>query len=120
MFDEFDNLDDLDDFGAPDDDIGLDPTNLDPEAIPSTVITPQLVATSEDWSDVDLDSWLDDVPEPASLPPAAIAEPQPSPEVSSTAPPAPLPAMPISTETLDENFDDDWFTGARRHGAIKR
>ena len=68
LFDEFDNLDDLDDFGSADDDVGLISTKFPNLRLPSPIIHPPNGDTiSEDWSDVDLDSWLDDVPEPANL-----------------------------------------------------
>lgn len=67
-FDDLDDLDDLDDFGSPQD-VGLDLDQIpEPEAVVTTIQQPPSVeSASEEWSDVDLDSWLEDVPEPAGL-----------------------------------------------------
>ena len=107
LFDEFDDLDDLDDFGSLEDDVRLD---LEPVRTPVAIEdTPSADPVSEDWSDVDLDSWLDGVPEPSGLQSKGsegVDLPQSS---ESTTEAAASTSDTLSPDAFDNPFVEDWF-----------
>ena len=111
LFDEFDDLDALDVFGDE-----LSPQTGDIEALPSPMNLQEeapLAGASEkesvgdEWSDVDLDVWLDEVPEPAK-----VHEVQSSTRLQSDSVDASEVSAnaTVTPDLFSEGFEEDWFS----------
>ena len=125
LFEDFDNLDDLDDFGSLDEDLDFDlKREPAPKAVQSTLEKPpEIESNPEEWSDVDLDSWLDDVPEPAGLQDASSVEVNQSPVSNiETSDDSSLLTKSTDEALTPNNFvgdlADDWFTSEEKRAPV--
>ena len=123
LFDEFDDLDDLDDFDIVEGEVVGEQIDLEALPTPMSIVTEDSAASNDtndgqttpqeqsqnkwnedEWSDVDLDGWLDDVPEPSGIQSNASLDTHETEakKVSADA--------TITPEMFSEGFEEDWFS----------
>ena len=123
LFDEFDDLDGLDDFDVFEGEVIGEQGDLEALPTPMNILTEASAAShdtdgeqtnpqeqsqnkwnEDEWSDVDLDGWLDDVPEPSGIQSNASVDTHETEakKVSANA--------TITPEMFSEGFEEDWFS----------